>query len=183
MEIEGGEPVAVDAVIWCAGVSPAPFPAGARLALDGAGRIEVDAHLRVPGHEGLWCAGDQARLDIASGEPLRAACAIAMPMGTHLGDNIASAVRGAPTAPFSMHTAMLCVSLGRRDGIAQHLGEHDVATERFWTGRRAAWIKERIVRATSWLPRAEGRMRVPLYRWPSAPLSAAPLLLTAELDP
>lgn len=180
---EASEALEVDAVIWCAGVTPSPLPTQAALPLDELGRVEVDPHLRVPGFSGLWCAGDQARLDMNNGVPLRAACAIAMPMGTHAGDNLARAVKGAPTTPFSMHTPFLCVSLGRRDGIVQHLGDMDVATRRYWTGRRAAWLKERILRATLWLPRAEGRLHMPLYRWLGAPLSAPPRALTQELEP
>ena len=83
-------------------------------------------------------------------------------------------------AEFRLRTPIVCVSLGRRDGLVQHLDARNQATERVWTGHAAAWIKEGIVRMTITLPRAESRLGVPLYTWPKSPRHPLAMLPAAE---
>jgi NADH dehydrogenase FAD-containing subunit len=177
--LASGDEVAADVALWCVGLEPARVPTHAALPLDARGRVVVAADLSVPGFEGLWCAGDQARVEVG-GAPLRAACAVAMPMGMHLAGNLASVLRGAPAAAFRLRTPIACVSLGRRDGLVQHLDAQNMPTERVWTGRAAAWIKEGIVRMTIALPRAESRLRAPLYVWPKSPQHPLTMLPAPE---
>ncbi len=177
VELDTGEELDADATLWCVGMSPVSVPTRAALPTDAQGRVVVRRDLSVPGFEGLWCAGDMARVEVG-GAPLRAACAMAMPMGMHLADNLASVLRGASTADFRLRSPIVCVSLGRRDGLVQHYDARDRPTERVWTGRTAAWIKERIVRMTITLPRAESRLGVTLYRWMKSPPERPVALLT-----
>jgi NADH dehydrogenase FAD-containing subunit len=102
------------------------------------------------------------------------ACATAMPMGTYVGEAVAKAVRGGPIAPFRFAYRIRCISLGRHDGLIQHVDEADRPIPQVWTGRVAAALKEIVCRSTVVAIRGEGRLRIPLYRWPQ-PTGAARL--------
>ncbi len=66
VELAGGETVDADLVVVAIGAAPRtgwlPFDA------DGDGGIAVDAHLAVPGVDGVWLAGDIARVPTAWGD-------------------------------------------------------------------------------------------------------------------
>ena len=94
------------------------------------------------------------------------ACATAMPMGTYAGEALAKLIHGETPKPFRFAYKIRCISLGRRDGLVQHVDEHDHAVSQVWTGRAAATLKEIVCRSTVFSIRGEGRFRIPFYRWP-----------------
>src|SRR3954465_8350193 len=56
--LSGGEVLPTKTLVWTAGVKPHPVMARLGLPLDQQGRIEVDATLRVNGHDNIWALGD-----------------------------------------------------------------------------------------------------------------------------
>ena len=54
------------------------------LPCDDSGALSVDATLAVPGHPGLWGAGDAVAVDGWAAH--RMGCAVAMPMGAQAAD-------------------------------------------------------------------------------------------------
>jgi NADH dehydrogenase FAD-containing subunit len=169
--------------------------AGAAAKIDGVrrgmtaadGRVRVDASLRAFGHPEVLVIGDAARVeledvigDVARGDgaALRMACATAMPMGAHAAEQVLRFVRGEPGTPLRFAAAMLCVSLGRGEGLIQLLTPDDRPRARVVRGMAAALIKEAICRMTVVALRAEAR-GVRVYRWlkpePAPALSAAAL--------
>jgi NADH dehydrogenase len=175
-----GSALAFDLCLWTAGFR---VPALARLSglpCDERGLVEVDPTLRVRNVGGgfgeVFAAGDAAV--ITGGPALRMACAVAMPMGVHVAEEIARLVRGQPHEAFRFAFAAQCISLGRRDGLVQMVDAEDRPTPRIWRGRKARWLKETICRYTLWMIRAE-RRGVPLYHWPRPPQERVPALAAA----
>jgi NADH dehydrogenase FAD-containing subunit len=163
VRLADGSAVGFDMCLWTAGFRAPALAQSSGLPCDERGLVEVDPTLRVRAHDDVFAAGDAAV--IAGGPALRMACAVAMPMGIHVAEEIARMVRGQPRRRFRFAFALQCISLGRRDGLIQTVDAHDRPTPRIWRGRKARWIKEGICRFTVWMIRVE-RRGVSLYRWP-----------------
>ena len=167
-----------DLTIWTGGFRASPLAANSGFAINARGQFRVDPFLRAIGRERVFVAGDAAAPDIAPGDPVELGCKAAMPMGVHAAENAVTSLLGGALTPFDLRDTGYCVSLGRRDGVieAKTLGA-------VFTGRLAAFVKERIVRFTVASVRWEARGRL-RYRWartgraPRAlPPAAAPLVV------
>ncbi|HKO01028.1 MAG TPA: FAD-dependent oxidoreductase [Thermoanaerobaculia bacterium] len=150
--------VDADAVLWCASFAVSRIAADAGLAVDRAGRVIVDDHLRSSDPR-ILAIGDAALVTIG-GTNLSMACATALPMGAYAGEELAGVAR----APFDFAYAITCISLGRRDGIVQMRAPDNTARDTIISGRAGAFVKEIICRYTIMSLRLE-RAGVP-YRWP-----------------
>ena len=93
-------------------------------------------------------------------------CVSALPMGAHAGGNASRRLRGEEPVPFDMAFKIRCISLGRKDGLVQHVTDDDTPLDKIWTGRRAALVKELICRSTLETVRWELRTGWEIYRWP-----------------
>ena len=173
--LQSGERLPFDVCLWSAGFVASPLAREAGLPVNALGQVRVDPTLRVPDHPEIFVAGDAAAVDGADGQQLRMACATAMPMGTYAGEALAKAMAGDPIRPFRFAYKIRCISLGRRDGLIQHVDESDLAVPQVWTGRVAAAIKELVCRSTVFSIRGEGRLRIPFYRWPQPSRATSPL--------
>ncbi len=165
----GGERLRAGAVLGCVGFGVSAFGREMGWPVDAQGRVLVDPSLALPGAEGVFVAGDLAACHQGDekGRMYRPACATAMPMGIHAGEQIVRWGRGQEVLPFSLGYLVQCIGLGRRDGVLQFVGLDDEPTPRFWTGWRAAWAKEAILRMTWQAPALEKWLRLPVYRWAS----------------
>lgn len=161
---EGGA-LDFDEVVSCVGFEASPLARESGLPVDARGRVPVDRELRLPGREDVFVAGDAAAFDFG-GEPLRMACATALPMGAHAGANALLAARGEQPRPFGFAYTARCTSLGRRDGLFQVVDPEDRALPRVFTGRSGAVWKEAICRMTYAVVTGELRFGLPLYHWP-----------------
>ncbi len=84
------------AVVWAVGVTPGEPAAGLEGPRRRGGRLAVDAHLRVPGAERVFAAGDVAGAVRPGGgeEPLRMGVQFSLAAGRHAGQNVLAAIRG-----------------------------------------------------------------------------------------
>src|SRR4029077_15154676 len=114
-----------DGGLWARGFPAGPRARAAGLPCNARGQIVVDDTLRVPSHPEVFVAGDAAEVSVATGETLRMACATAMPMGAHAGEQLARAIRGGAPLPLAYAFVIRCVSLGRQGGLIQHVDEVD----------------------------------------------------------
>ena len=113
-----GTRVPTDTVVWTAGVAPNPLLREWELPLDEHGRVEVDAVLRVRGHEHVWALGDCARVPNNRGDrPDPPTCQHALRQARRLARNLVG-------TPQSYGYLMLgqVATLGRHKGIAEVLG-------------------------------------------------------------
>lgn len=162
LETDGGARPA-DLVLWCAGMRAPEWLEAAGLPVDGTGRVQVDAALRVVGHPAVIAAGDCA----ATG--LRMACATAMPLGCHAADTLIREARGLAPRPFRFGFLQRCVSLGRRRGLVQLTDAADRPRPVATGGPLAIAIKETILHAAVRLPRWEATTGVSWFGWPRGP--------------
>lgn len=114
----------VDGATVVCTVGTRPNPLVARLGLaQQRGRIETAPDLSVPGHPGLWAAGDCALvrngLD-GSTAPPTAQFAIAQAQA--LAANIVAALGGRPTRPFAHASRGMMATTGHLKGVAQVAG-------------------------------------------------------------
>jgi len=164
--VAGSAPLPFDLCLWCGGFAASPLARQAGLAVDACGRVRTDETLRVLGHPEIFAAGDSAAAPAAGSPGVRMGCNSALPMGAQAGENVVRALRGEEPAPFDMAFAVRCISLGRRDGLVQHVTGDDRPRDRVWTGRLAVLVKELICRMTLFVVRWELRAGLRLYRWP-----------------
>lgn len=159
-----GAVLAYDQCIWAGGFAAPALLAEAGVAVDGQGRALVTAALHLPGNPAIFVAGDSAAAGDA-GRAIRMGCVSAMPMGAHVGENLAAALAGAPPRPFAFGFPGRNISLGRHDGLVQLTDPHDRPTGRVLSGRAAATVKELVCRMTFETVRGELRTGLPLYHW------------------
>lgn len=164
LRLADGAPVPGDIVVWATGFSVPSLARDSGLPVTETGRVRVGPTLQVEGHPTIYAAGDAA---FTVHRPLRQSCATAMPMAAHAASNLLREQRGEAPRPMSFGFLVRCLSLGRREGLLQFTDRDDQAVARFWSGRKAVWAKEGILRATVALPALEGRLGLPLYRWPT----------------
>ena len=149
-----------DLVLWSAGMSAPGWLESAGLPVDSAGRVRVDASMKVVGQPEVVAAGDCA----ASG--LRMACATAMPLGCHAAETVIREARGQDARPFEFGFVQRCVSLGRRGGLWQVTDGSDVPGSFAVGGAAAIAIKEAILYGTVHMARWEVRSGVRWFQWP-----------------
>lgn len=143
--LESGDHVDADAIVWAAGFAVPTLAREAGLAVDERGRLLVDSTLRSTSHPDVSGVGDAAALRNEHGEAVRMGCGPGGIAGVIGALAICDRLAARTPKPFRYHDAAWCISLGRRDGILQ-LGADDDG--RVITGRRAAFIKERVLRGS-----------------------------------
>lgn len=136
--------------VWANGFAVHPIAAASALEVTDTGRIVVDATLRSVSHPDVYAVGDAAYAIGAGGKPLRMACATANPMAWLAADGLAARLTGRKAPETEIGYKFQCISLGRRDGILQHVTHDDQAKPKAMTGRNAARVKEMICSATTW---------------------------------
>jgi NADH dehydrogenase FAD-containing subunit len=153
----GQGPLAFDLCVWAAGFSLPALPREAGMRTNAQGQVLVDPQLRSLSHPWIYAAGDIAGPALPPGQALPMGCKTALPMGVHVGDNLARELIGEPGGAFDHALLFYCVSLGRRDGLVPWADAEGRLAGRVLTGRRAAWFKEMICRSTWWALALEAR--------------------------
>jgi len=164
VELASGERIDAGLVVWAGGFEPRGAGLSQALLHDERGRVRVDASLRALGTDGIWVAGD-AVAPPPGMSFARMSCAIAMPMGAHVADEMTRALRAEPARPFRFGYAGQCVSLGRRRGVVQLVTPEDRPRPRFISGKMGAVIKELICSFVTGALRVE-RLFAGTYTWP-----------------
>lgn len=120
VEVAGQGRIAARTVLWAAGVQGVPFAATLPARTGAAGRIEVDAQLRVPGCDNVWVVGDLAHL-VQDGAPVPGVAYAAKQMGEYAGRAAAAAIAGRPAAaaPFRYRDRGSLATIGREAAIAE----------------------------------------------------------------
>ncbi|HVG09161.1 MAG TPA: FAD-dependent oxidoreductase [Thermoanaerobaculia bacterium] len=180
ISIDNDSQIPFDLCIWAGGFEALPLAREAGLPTDAAGRVRVDDTLRVPGHSEIFVAGDAAVAAGAGGWMIRMGCVSALPMGAHVGENVARVLQSREPKPFPFAIVIRCVSLGRKDGLVQFTAADDAPTGKVWTRRAAAFVKEMICQMTYWVMRGELRLGIRLYHWAGAPKAFGPAVAPAE---
>lgn len=157
-------PLPFDLCLWAGGLQVPSLARDSGLPTDAQGRLLVTADLRLRGQDRIFALGDCAHVADSLERPMRMACATAMPMGAHGGDNLVRLLRGQALQPFRFAYPGLCVSLGRQAGLIQLVDAWDRPGAYAITGRWGARIKEWVCRYTWLMLRMELR-GYRCYQW------------------
>jgi NADH dehydrogenase len=114
----GDERIEAHTILWAAGVAAAPLSRDLGPGLDRAGRVIVAPDLSVPGHPGVFVAGDLASFTHQTGSPLPGVAQVAKQGGRHAAANVARQIDGKPTTPFRYIDPGNMATIGRNNAIA-----------------------------------------------------------------
>jgi NADH dehydrogenase len=152
VELADGTRIASRTLVWTAGNAAHPLLQSLECPKE-RGRICVDGHLRVPGHEGLWALGDCALVPDPKGGFYPQTAQHALRQGRVLARNIVAAMRGGKPKPFRFKALGQLAAIGRRTGVANILGFNFSGFLAWWLWRTIYLMK---------LPRFERKVRVAL---------------------
>ncbi|MBJ7458352.1 MAG: NAD(P)/FAD-dependent oxidoreductase [Thermoleophilaceae bacterium] len=115
-----GERIETRTLVWTAGVKPSPLVDDLGLPLDAAGRIVVDAEMRVEGHEEIWAIGDAAAVPNPSNpdRPTPPTAQHARRQGIAAGLNVAASLGKGRARSYDYKDRGSFVNLGRYKAVA-----------------------------------------------------------------
>jgi NADH:ubiquinone reductase (H+-translocating) len=146
-----GDSVPAETLVWAAGVSPSPILKTTPFELQ-KGRVVVDSTMEVPGHPGIWAAGDCAAItDPTTKLPYPPTAQHALREGRLIGENICSRLEGTQTKAFVYKAPGQLATIGRRTGVA-HIFGLNVSGVVGWALWRTIYLMK--------LPRLEKKLRV-----------------------
>jgi NADH:ubiquinone reductase (H+-translocating) len=124
VRLSTGETVPTRTVAWTAGVKPPAVVRELGLPLTDAGRIDVDATMRVKGQHCVWGIGDAAAVPDPArpGQPCPPTAQHALRQGRVVGDNVAATVSGGRLRKFRYRTLGVFVDMGQHKAVATMLG-------------------------------------------------------------
>jgi NADH dehydrogenase len=114
----GEERIEAHTILWAAGVAAAPLARDLGPGLDRAGRVIVEPDLSVPGHPGVFVAGDLASFSHQTGKPLPGVAQVAKQEGRHAAANVARSIAGQKTTAFRYIDPGNMATIGRNAAIA-----------------------------------------------------------------
>jgi NADH:quinone reductase (non-electrogenic) len=157
VELAVGPPIAAGLVIWAGGNAMVPLIHRLRVEQDPRGRIRVDDHLRVAGHDGVYALGDCA----CSGEPgLPATAQVAQQQGKYLARALRRELHGKTVPAFRFRAMGMLAYIGGGQALAD-------LPQAVWSGR-GAWLFWRSVYLTK-LVSFGNKVKV-LFDWAKASL-------------
>jgi NADH:quinone reductase (non-electrogenic) len=109
--LRSGEELRGHTLVWTAGSTPHPLLKALRVDRSKRGAVVVDEHLAVPGHPGVWAAGDCAAVvDARTHEPCPPTAQFALREARTLAENVHAALTGGRPRPFHFEAlGALCV--------------------------------------------------------------------------
>lgn len=124
VDLSNGDRVPTRTIVSAVGTKVPPVVQSLALPKDERGRIQVDEYLRVPGHDGIWAAGDNtaAPLPFKKGETCPPVAIYAMYEGKRIGKNIARVAEGRRPRKFRFPGIGQGASVGRRSAVVELKG-------------------------------------------------------------
>ena len=124
VNLSTGERIPTRTIISAVGTKVPPVVSTLPVEKDERGRIVADACCRVPGHDGVWAAGDNAAvpLPFKKGQTCPPVAMYAMKEGYRIGKNIDRAVQGRGPKRFRFPGIGQGASVGRRSAVAELKG-------------------------------------------------------------
>ena len=122
VELEGGEIIHAENILWAAGVSATPLTKKLGVELDRAGRVKVNPDLSLPGHPEVFAIGDMALVLQEDGKPVPGVSPAAMQMARHvariIGDELDPGGGRGPRPPFKYWDRGTMATIGRSAAVA-----------------------------------------------------------------
>ena len=158
VELESGERIAAETVVWAAGVRANPLADVLGVEQTKGGRIVVDETLRVPGHEAVFVIGDAAGATDPDGDLYPGVAQVAIQQGRHAARLIAARAKGeAADAPFAYRDLGQMATIGRSKAVLQTPAGLKLTGFLAWAGWllvhlvKLVGFRNRLSVFTSWL--------------------------------
>src|SRR5204862_2343197 len=122
LELETGEVIRAETILWAAGVSATPLTKKLGVDLDRACRVKVNPDLSLPGHPEVFAIGDMALVLEENGKPVPGVSPGAMQMARHtariVADELDLGPGRAPRPPFIYWDKGTMATIGRSKAVA-----------------------------------------------------------------
>jgi NADH:ubiquinone reductase (H+-translocating) len=109
--LAGGERIECDLAVWAASPKANRLNEQFGLPLDSRGRVTVDPHMATA-IDGIWVAGDGARVTVDGRHLAPMSCQHAIPQGRQAGENAAATVLGGSLGHYRQPLYLTCLDLG-----------------------------------------------------------------------
>jgi NADH dehydrogenase len=122
VELENGETILAENIVWAAGVSASPLSQKLGVELDRAGRVQVNPDLSLPGHPEVFAIGDMALVMDMNNKPVPGVSPAAMQMARHVARIIERELAspgGAPRPAVVYSDKGTMATIGRSAAVAQ----------------------------------------------------------------
>ncbi|MEP2102176.1 MAG: FAD-dependent oxidoreductase [Parasphingorhabdus sp.] len=111
--------IATETVLWAAGVIASPAGKWLEADTDRAGRVAVDEHMRVAGHENVFAIGDTAGSNAWDGNPVPGLAPAAKQAGAYVANYIQQQLLdGQQVEPFKYKHQGSLATIGRKSAVA-----------------------------------------------------------------
>lgn len=111
--------IATETVLWAAGVIASPAGKWLEANTDRAGRVAVDEHMRVAGHENVFAIGDTAGSNAWDGNPVPGLAPAAKQAGVYVANYIQQQLLdGQQIGPFKYKHQGSLATIGRKSAVA-----------------------------------------------------------------
>lgn len=118
IELKDGSRIATSTIIWAAGVMASPAAKWLDAEHDRAGRVIVDASLRLPGNERIFVIGDTAAVIDANNVIVPGIAPAAKQMGRFAALSILAHLKKEPIKKFSYRNYGNLATIGRKSAVA-----------------------------------------------------------------
>jgi NADH dehydrogenase len=120
VQLDGGEIIHAENIIWAAGVSASPLTEKLGVELDRAGRVKVNPDLSLPGHPEVFAIGDMAFMLQENGKAVPGVSPAAMQMAQHVAQIIDDELNGkaGTRAKFKYWDKGSMATIGRSKAVA-----------------------------------------------------------------
>ena len=120
VQLDGGEIIHAENIIWAAGVSASPLTEKLGVELDRAGRVKVNPDLSLPGHLEVFAIGDMALVLEENGKAVPGVSPAAMQMAQHVAQIIDDELNGkaGTRAKFKYWDKGSMATIGRSKAVA-----------------------------------------------------------------
>jgi NADH dehydrogenase len=143
VDLESGEIIVAENIIWAAGVSASPLTQTLGVELDRAGRVKVSPDLSLPDHPEVFAIGDMALVLGEDGQPVPGVSPAAMQMARHVARLIENELLlsgKSPRPPFQYRNKGSMATIGRSAAVAK-MGRFEFSGFPAWL----AWLGVHLI--------------------------------------
>jgi NADH dehydrogenase len=172
LTLDGGEIIASETIVWCAGMAASPLAATLPGERDRYGRLMVDPFMRLKGKAHHFAAGDVANSVVDGVHATVMSCQFARPMGRFAGHNVVADLVELPMLPLEIDWYVTVLDLGSWGALYTTGWERAV----YSTGAAAKATKQTINHKRIYPPRDGNRAE--LFAAAAPTVQARPALRT-----
>ncbi len=122
VELENGETIPAQTLIWTGGVQAHPLANAVGTEQSKGGRLLVEQDLSLPGHPDVFVAGDLSACEDEAGEYYAQLATVAIQQGRHAAKQVLRQVEGKSREPFDFEDPGIMATIGRASAVAQFPG-------------------------------------------------------------